>query len=262
MKEVVIVTATDERAELLYLCLEAIRRDDNEITVCVFVDRSNGCVDLRSAAEKFKALVSDCKRENRSYGNSFNTLDACNWAVNYRDFEIVHLIEDDTLIHKGYFSWARESLKRCEVACARIDSPHIPNWYESPCVSWNATFLRRALEHVVPEYFSSDRLVMQRVLDEKMFPASAYKKGGAEQDGFFLRCIEHHGWKTKFPPKPMATHLGWWGYNSPPGRERPTGSFAERIAQCRAMLTNVQRRKELFGHRITEAEMSGWDGKT
>ena len=89
-----------------------------------------------------------------------------------------------------------ETFEEVAAVCGRIASPHVTNWYEAPCASWQAAYLRIALEHIVPEYHSHSRLEMQRVLDEKMFPRSLYKKGGAEQDGFFLRCVEHHRWRT------------------------------------------------------------------
>src|SRR4029077_8769279 len=114
-----------------------------------------------------------------------------------------------------------------------------------------------ALARVVPEYHASDRLDMLKALDQQMFPHSKYKRGGAEQDGFFLRCIEHCGWKSKFPTTPLATHLGWDGYNSPPLREKPQGPLVDRVRQCRAMLENREERKKLFGHRITDSEWQG-----
>jgi hypothetical protein len=161
-------------------------------------------------------------------------------------------------------NWARTEIHNAAFAginlacvCGRIGSPHITDWYESPCASWRGEYLAKAISHVLPEYFSDDRLKMQRVLDEQMFPNSKYKRGGAEQDGFFLRCIEHYKWKTRFPNKPLATHLGWYGYNSPPLREKPPGGFAERIQHCRAMLANREERKKLFGGRITESEWAG-----
>jgi hypothetical protein len=253
-----------DRDELLYLCLEAIRRDDETIPTQVFSDRDCWSDDAQEMCVKFAALAV-CRWRHSFYGNSWNLLKACKYILELcPSAEIIHLIEDDTIIHKGYLAWAREQLKSGEYAavCGRIGSPHITHWYESPCASWNAEKLRHCLEHVVPRYFSPSREEMGKVLDEQMFPNSKYKKGGFEQDGMLLRCIEFHGWKTRFPPIPLATHLGWWGPNCPPGRERPTGSFEDRVAQCRAMLTNRERRKELFGHRITDAEMSGWKGKT
>ena len=264
MRNDVVLVTTFDRDELLFLCLEAIRRDDETIPIQVFSDRNHWSDDCQRMCETLGALA--VRRWNHSfYGNSWNLLMGCEYIIGTCPAaEIVHLIEDDTIIHKGYLSWAREQLKSGEYAavCGRIGSPHIENWYEAPCASWKADRLALCLEHVVPAYFSPSREEMQRVLDEEMFPDSKYKRGGAEQDGFFLRCIEHHKWKTKFPPTPLASHIGWWGYNQPPGRDRPAGSFVDRVAQCRALLTNRERRKELFGHRITESEMMGWDGRT
>jgi hypothetical protein len=205
-------------------------------------------------------------------------LQACEeWTGAEGFVDIVHLIEDDTLIHKGYLAWAREKLSRehpigfagqpIEVpefaaVCGRIGSPHIPNWLEIPCISWNADCLRTALGHLVPEYFCADRKEMQRVLDEIVFPKSKYRRGGAEADGFFLRCVESHNWKTAFPPTPLATHFGFWGYNCPPTWERPKGTFEERIQFCRELLKDTERRNAIFGHGITAKEMQGWDGRT
>jgi hypothetical protein len=275
--ELVVVT-TYVREELLYLCLEAIRREDYHIPVFVFSDRGADSPELSVTCSVFRAELIIRPAHSR-YGNSWNTITACEWAVSsiWRDLGIVHLIEDDTIIHPGYFRWARQQLAldlrvspfqithgdlrfRYAAVCGRIASPHIPNWYESPCASWNAGHMTVALKHVIPEYLADTREEMQIVLDERIFPGSQWKKGGAEQDGFFLRCIEHGGWKTKFPPIPLATHLGWWGYNSPPLRPKPAGSFNDRIEACRAMFANVAQRKEWFGHRITDAELSGNGG--
>ena len=267
MNDVVIVT-TWQREELLWLCLEAIRRDDPSIPISVYSDRAQNSADLRKACATFDANLR-IQIPHSNYGNSFNLLSACS-AMTALDYEIIHLIEDDTIIHKGYLAWAREELtngfvydvspKFYAAVCGRIPSPHIPNWYESPCASWNAACLRTALGHIVPEYFSGDVKQMLKALDETMFPNSKYKRGGSEQDGYFLRCIEHHGWKTLFPPKPLATHAGGWGYNS--HRKRPEGTFEERIEWCRKMLTNKEMRKGFFGSSITDREMAAWDGKT
>ena len=287
------------REELFYLCVEAIRREDSEIPIIAMHDRGPGNKDFEDTCGRFNCINS-FRQPHTFYGNSYALLDSLSsiltswspyilpvtpsqfgWYTPWRDplpiprtspsgFScIVHCVEEDTIIHPGYLSWAREKLSevtgfpgqpidKYAAVCGRIGSPHIPNWYESPCASWNADCLRIALSHIVPEYFSPDRLVMQKVLDEKIFPNSKYKKGGAEQDGFFLRCIEHHGWKTCFPPKPLATHLGFWGMNCPPSWERPKGSFEERIQFCRDLLKDKERRNNIFGHGITAKEWEGW----
>jgi hypothetical protein len=264
MKEICIVT-TYQREELLWLCLEAIRANDANVRICVFSDRGANSEDLQTTLNQFAAL-SVIRERHRFYGNSWNLLTACRWLTDSADElpGMLHLIEDDTLIHHGYLKWARTELINAQLAgmnlacvCGRIGSPHITDWYESPCASWQGEYLQKAVSHVIPEYFCDDRLKMQKVLDEKIFPNSKYKKGGAEQDGFLLRCVEHYKWKTRFPEKPLATHLGWYGYNQPPLRGRPQGSFADRIQQCREMLGNRERRKELFGHRIAESEWTG-----
>ena len=257
MKTDLVIVTSFKREELLWLCLEAIRREDSEIPIYIFSDRGHGSPELEYTHRTFRAncIIRD---PHEYYGNSYNLIDACQWAAKL-PVEIIHLIEEDTIIHAGYFHWARTRLASREYACVcgRIGSPHIPNWYESPCASWLTSHMKDALAHLVPGYFCELRTAMQIILDDEMFPNSKYKKGGAEQDGFFLRCIEYHGWKTKFPDKPLATHLGWWGYNCPPGREAPSGSFEDRIEACRAMLLNKQERRNLFGHRIADAEMEG-----
>ncbi|HVI10434.1 MAG TPA: glycosyltransferase [Candidatus Binatia bacterium] len=252
------VVTTFQREELLYLCLEAIRTNDPKVSIWVFSDRGAKSEELLATCDKFEASLS-VRGQHDTYGNSWNLLGSLIEIMATTSFDFIHIIEDDTILHRGYLAWARERLASRQFACVcgRIGSPHITNWYESPCASWITGALADALAHVIPDYFSDDRKEMQRILDEKIFPESKYKKGGAEQDGFFLRCIEYHGWKTLFPNKPLATHLGWWGYNSPPLREKPTGAFSDRVEACRNMLRNIPRRRELFGHRITDEEVAG-----
>jgi hypothetical protein len=274
MKPELVCVTTFQREELLFLCLEAIRREDAQIPIHVFSDRGAWTKDLAETCAKFEAVLAVMPATN-SYGNSENVLNACKWATENAS-EVVHLIEDDTIIHAGYLDWARNQLgafvlqahsatmplevaikmhgERYAAVCGRSASPHITNWYDAPCASWNVYRLHDAINHVIPEYFAPSRAEMQKVLDEKMFPKSKYRKGGAEQDGFFLRCIEFYKWKTKFPPKPLATHQGAWGYNRPT-HKRPTGSFEERIAWCRKLLTDRDARIKLFGRQVTDAEM-------
>ena len=265
MRTDAVLVTTFQREELLYLSLEAIRGNDETIPIAVFSDRGAESDELREVCLKWNSLCWSRPNHQR-YGNSWNLILACQEMLSQLNISILHTIEDDTIIHPGYLKWARQQLSippgilSYAAVCGRIGSPHIPNWYESPCASWSVKHLRAAIALIIPEYFCEKREDMQRVLDEKMFPDSKYKKGGAEQDGFFLRCIEHYGWKTKFPPKPLATHLGWFGYNSPPARERPAGNLAQRVEACRAMLADIEQRKFLFGHRITEAEVSGMGG--
>ncbi len=266
MSEICIVT-TFQREELLFLCLEAIRRDDPDIPIIVFSDRAATSDDLTKTCDIFKAHLRIREQHNR-YGNSWNLLMAATWAV--QQAEIVHFIEDDTIVHRGYFEWARNTLlstapktlgTQIEAAayacvCGHIGSPHQVNWYTSPCASWNSDYLKIALGHVTPGYLQAEtREEMLRVIDTDIFPKSKFKRGGSEQDGFFLRCIEAHGWRTAFPPDPLATHFGFFGYNRPPEVKRPEGEFPQRVQFCRDLLANYRRRVELFGKSTTDKEM-------
>lgn len=260
MRDTVIVTAC-AREELLYLCLEAIRREDPNVRVCVYSDRGHDSPDLRSTTTQFSAELI-VRGQHDHYGNSFNLINAMMREVGDRD--VVHLVEEDTILHGGYLAWARARLaarpKVYACVCGRLSE--VPNWYESPCVSWDAEHLLIALDyvHAKPAYLTQKtREAMLNIVDE-MFPKSKYRRGGAEQDGFFLRVIEHHNWKTRFPDAPLCSHLGFWGYNRPPGYRRPEGSFVDRVEHCRKLFHNLEDRKKLFGHRIANREWSGMNG--
>ena len=260
MSEIVLVP-TFNREELLWLCLEAIRREDPKITIRVYSDRGADSDDLRDIQRAFETELV-IRGNHRYYGNSFNLLNAMRIALREdAELSIVHLIEDDTILHPGYFTWARLKLSTKQYACVCARISEVPNWYESPCVSWDADHLARALEHLVPNYLDGQtREQMQKVLDAEMFPKSRYLRGGAEQDGFFLRVIEEHGWRTLFPNTALASHVGFWGYNRPPGHKRPTGSLQERVEFCRQFLNDLDRRRQMFGHRIANAEWGGMKG--
>ena len=253
MSEICVIP-TFQREELLFLCLEAIRREDTTIPIHVFSDRGYSSADLETTCKKFNAFLK-IQHDTQGYGNSWNVIEALKDGVK-AGHSIVHLIEDDVILHRGYFEWAKEELAKGRACvCARIAASRIENWYESPCASWNAECLRQALALVPQGYFADTREQMQILLDAA-FPKSRYKRGGCEQDGLLLRCVEHFGWKTKFPPKPLATHLGAWGYNRPSNKP-PTGTFEERIEFTRALLKDKRKRVELFGQSITEKELEG-----
>ena len=256
MNEPICIVPTYEREELLFLCLEAIRRESPEIPIFVYSDHGATSRDLVTTTDEFKANLV-IRHFHNYYGNTWNILEAAQAAVRRRP-AVVHIIEDDAIIHRGYLKWAQEQLASNEYAavCARIPSPNLKYWYDAPCATWTPEALKWCFSMIPPGYFCESREEMQRLLD-LAFPKSVYRKGGAEQDGFFLRCIEAQKWATAFPQKPLATHLGYFGYNRA-GATRSPGSLEERVAYCRALLDDKVRRIALFGLDIT---MKEWDGR-
>ena len=252
--EIVMVT-TMARDALLFLCLEAIRREDAKVPIVVFSDRGYRSRDLDEICMGFDAGL--VVRESAiGYGNSFNVIESMRQCVG-TGAKLVHAIEDDTILHRGYFDWVRNALSTTMYACAlgRIPGDTGTTWYESPCVTWRAECLSKCLELVPLGYFAETREAMQKIADAA-FPHSKYRFGSAEQDGFFLRCLEFLKWKTAYPDHSFASHVGWWGYNREGGKP-PAGTLDEQIAECRKLLRDKARRTELFGERITNSEMGG-----
>jgi hypothetical protein len=261
MKELCAVF-TWRRDELLWLCLEAIRNQDQKIPIVVFSDRGYQSAELYAACEKFSATAY-IRQKTIGFGNSYNVIEGLRWAVSH-GIDIVHAVEDDTILHTGYLDWARTQLAisragipQFAVTLGRIPADITSTWYEAPCASWNASCLALCLEKVPLGYFADSREEMQKILDAA-FPNSRYRYGSAEQDGFFLRCLEFFKWKTAYPAHSYASHLGFFSsdYNRPSSL-RPDGAFEERVAFCRKLLYDKQRRIELFGQAITEREMAG-----
>lgn len=221
MQEIIVVP-TYKREALLFLCLEAIRKQERDAVVIVSEDRGASAPGCWSVG----------------YGNTGHVLRCLRSACEMAD--IVHYIENDTIVHPGYFKWARAILGEGlhAAVCGLSPSEHIENWYSAPCVSWNAACLRTALSHITPEYLNATTQEEQRVIvDEQMFPKSRfYRCYSPEHDGYLLRCIENHGWKTAFPPMPLATHAAIGGYNRPPGEKYPEGTFEEQVQYFREML--------------------------
>ena len=253
------IVPTHKRDELLFLCLEAVRAQDSKLPIIVFSDRGHHSQDLSYSCAKFGAELV-VRPHGLGYGNSFNVIEGMRYAVSL-GVEMVHCIEDDTILHRGYLDWARPMLreggKEFRFACAlgRIPDDRLSTWYTSPCVSWNSRALMQCLEKVPLGYFAPTREEMQKIVDAA-FPGSRFHFGSAEQDGFFLRCLEFFRWRTAYPEHCLASHIGAWGYNRH-GHNPPAGTFEERVHFCRKLLHDREKRTEMFGKRITDSEMEG-----
>ena len=95
MNEPIVLVPTWCREELLFLCLESVRRESPAIAIHVYSDRGATSPDLRNTCDKFSAHLT-VRAQHNFYGNSFNVLDAAKLAMRHRP-SLLHVIEDDTI---------------------------------------------------------------------------------------------------------------------------------------------------------------------
>src|SRR5215472_1307797 len=169
MRDLAIVF-TFRRDALLFLCLEAIRADDPDIPIDVYADRGHSSMDLIDTCKLMNAHLAIRGNDKEVFGNSRNIILGIHESLVLFPGkpDIVHLIEDDTIINRGYFAYARNALAsgRCAVALGRIPGDPPSTWYESPCVSWNREKLEFALQNVPPGYIEAPtRMDMLRIVD-------------------------------------------------------------------------------------------------
>lgn len=216
MREICIIP-TFERPALLWLCLEAIRAADPEIPIHVFPDRGTSELQICS---KFGA--NEHKTVSHSYyGNSFNMLEALKWAGE-QSCALVHVIEDDSIIEKDYFQWARKALHdkpEAFAACGWQFSPDfqpqdgpdmLAGWYLSVAATIPKVNLPTILQHARPAYYGDMKTYLDTVL-----PASPYRgTKHFEQDGLILRVMQTLGKRAVWPRRPKTTHIGFFGYHA------------------------------------------------
>jgi len=217
MRELVIVP-TFERPALLHCALEAIREADPALPIHVFPDRGTNALDicLKFGAEQHRTIA------HSHYGNSFNMLEALKWAST-QSCALVHIIEDDAIVGKGYFEWARQALRANPTAFAacgwKFSPDFIPQdgpdlligWYLSVTATLPKSNLAPILQHARPDYYNDMRGYLDRV-----YPSSPYRgTKHFEQDGLVLRVMHSMGQRAVWPRRPKSTHIGFFGYHAP-----------------------------------------------
>lgn len=242
-----VVVITFDRDDMLYLCLEAIRKAEPTIPLHVFPDRS---LDQRSICNKFNA-VHHFTFSHDWHGNTANMCEAMKWASEQR-FERTFIVEDDAIVDASFFSWCRDTLStkpHSFAACGWQYSPHavisdgpdiqIP-WYLSVCACLPTVSLNKIVQHCKPEYYRD----MKGYLDY-MYPASHYRGTlHYEQDGMVLRVMESLGQRCVWPRRPRATHIGIHGYHM--GQRRLVGTFEHRVEVLRLMVNAPEALKKVM----------------
>jgi Glycosyltransferase like family 2 len=257
MKGVVVVPAW-RRPDFLWACLERLRRADgwDDHIIVLSLDREPD-PDVVRIAKEFQAgraavRVDVIERAPHPHpGNSYNVLAAYARATELAAPEhLIHLIEEDVLVARGYFRYAEAAHRRvrdcyCVSACRDQNAslPHVlakePDqarpWiyerdtYQSLAVSFRPSVVKRVLAtiHGVDYFGHPVETLASR------FPATKIPRSNAEQDGLFGRMLEEWvgglGWRGAiYPAVPRACHVGWVGYNRSGGRPLYDGTPEER----------------------------------
>lgn len=232
MREVVIVPAW-QRPDFLYAALIrlAVADDADEVQYRICLDRRYD-PQVLNVAERFARRIGWSRvriirrGRHRHKGNSYNVLSAYREALAERPApDLIHLIEEDVLVARDYFTFARSAHALapdafCVTGCRcqqfppdtnpppQPDALHLHPSFQSLAVSWRPEVLGRVLAHASRTYFMDPAGYCRA-----MFPHSRINFGHAEQDGLIHRVLEDAGAVTAYPAVPRAYHAGWIGYH-------------------------------------------------
>lgn len=249
MKSIVLVPCY-QRAELLAICLEQIRKADDcpERIVCVIDDHA-GVPPHKDVLQVVKEIGGNFWRikPHRYRKNSFAVLTALQSAHD-DGADWIYYIEEDVFIGKDFFRWHlavhADGNYFASVACKNNCNTRAIEPLTDPAAYYTSRFDYSALgvclprrsipaitEHARPEYFSDMTGYVS-----KTFPRSTLNNGFSEQDGLIRRVVEAGGHRVAWPYVPRAFHIGWYGSNR--NGRHIVGNLEERIRQVRATMQN------------------------
>jgi hypothetical protein len=233
MQDVVIVPTFD-RPEMLWLCLEYLANspDSKSVDIWVYVDSHTQQKpprgEIEQVLEKFPdlSLHVGFQQPHDFHGNSYNLLTAYKAAYE-TTAQYVFMVEDDVLIHPGFFEWHRHQHAHRHLGCSIAVKNPGHGAYASLGVCFRREMLRLVLPHTHGVYFRD----MRKYCREK-FPPSRFD---CEQDGLFARVLNGH--QVVWASTPLAQHVGWYGYHRRRSR-RPHGTLTERYRQVKYALAH------------------------
>jgi hypothetical protein len=237
----ILIIPTYDRAELLYLCLDAIAmcRESSRLDIRVFQDShindkdvdAQGRREVIDVVKKFHDLQITCiTRPWHAYaGNSYNILTAYKDAATSKA-EYVFMVEDDVIVSPDFFRYHYARLAAHPKAACSIgvrDPGH--HGYASLGVAFPRETLHLIAPHCEPLYF-----LRQRGYCAQTFRPSLYNaQFDCEQDGLIARILE--GRLVLWADVPVCQHIGWYGYHRRKS-QRPQGTLEERVMQTKAIL--------------------------
>lgn len=264
MRDLIIIP-TYLRAEYLYLCLEHLantertasekefwvvedRRENDEHRYKMIFEWCNEVIAAWSGPLKIRKFT---QKPHNFVGNSFNVLQAYNWAYQ-SDARFVYLVEDDVLVKPDFFRWHEavqeaEPKTMCSIAyrCSRnheartdVTDPAAyfttARDYASIGVCWKRENLAPLLEHNKIAYFNDMDGYIGRT-----FPGNRFATDFGEQDGLIMRVMWDIRGFTSWSFIPRAFHLGFYGYHRPNGKV-PNGFWQQKVGQLRAMISDPE----------------------
>lgn len=181
-------------------------------------------------------------------GNSYNVLAAYEKALKHPrvlGYELVHMVEEDVFVARGYFDFHRRAHALLPEAFAvsacrnqnRIGNPqpyadavYTHGSYQSLAVSFRPERLEQIVGHADFPYF-------ERPIDycRRTWPKSKIPWQNAEQDGLINRIVEAQHAFVVYPFHPRAYHAGFTGYHRD-GREL-AGTVDEQAVELLRMST-------------------------
>lgn len=122
-KEIVCIPSY-KREDMLRECLNKLRSMEPDIEVHLFSDKGHYSPELGELTWKYNVNLHVLPKHS-SKGNNYLIWEVFTWLSLQQDVS-VYLVEDDALIHAGFFSWVRQHVDSA-FACCGWSAP-IPGW--------------------------------------------------------------------------------------------------------------------------------------
>jgi glycosyltransferase involved in cell wall biosynthesis len=226
-----IVIPCFRRPEFLAICLEEIAKAENSNQYYYLFCADEGYdPTIRDVLKNFplKWKFSEL-RDKIDIGNNQNVLEGLRWgflcALN-SGASTVHLIEEDVIISKDYFTFHEEAQKRFENNLAifaiigstsqqATDLYFDPKYsdssrYQGIGVSFNLKNLNKVIRHCNNFYYEDPQNYLRAT-----FPSSKYPLNLYTQDRLIDRIIERNNMHCIYPGlyPAVAKHCGYYGMN-------------------------------------------------
>lgn len=182
---------------------------------------------------------------------SKNVLDGWQYAAQKSD-GLVFMVEEDIMVSRDFFRFHRAVHEQAQVFACLSTKNHNRSatvtadpeaYYLSggDYCSLGVSMRREVIhEHIAPHanpMYYRDCVRYCRY----HFPDSSLADSQSEQDGLIRRIQHESGLPTAYPHVPRAFHAGFYGYNRPNNKSKPTGQFHHKVETLSGIIYNSGR---------------------